>query len=171
MRAWARIGSPVVREYQQESLTRIGVVLDTGRPRDLARFEAALSLVAGVIGQLGEGETLADVLLLGAEAHRLSLGRSLGSLELALDALASAQPGPAFSCARTLAALGPHLGRLSSVVLICLSWSDEHAALRRALLQRGAGCLVLALVDPAPAEPELIHVPLDVLQRGEPLAL
>src|SRR5262249_53572911 len=30
-RSWARVGAPVVREYQQEYFSRVGVVLDTDR--------------------------------------------------------------------------------------------------------------------------------------------
>ena len=58
---WARTGEPSVREYQQEYFTRVGVVLDTdpaGASEE--RFEAGVSLVAGIVAQLCSGEELID---------------------------------------------------------------------------------------------------------------
>jgi len=171
MKSWAKLGEPVVREYQQEYFTRVGVVLDTGKIRDGERFEAALSLAAGVIARLCGGETLVDLLVAGESVHRLSLGRSLGTLEQALDVLAGVQPGPPFSSARVLARLGPHLERLSSVVLIALGWDEERRSLVAKIQRRGVGCAALVLGEAPGAEPWVKQVPVAAVLRGEALAL
>jgi uncharacterized protein (DUF58 family) len=171
MTSWAKLGEPVVREYQQEYFTRVGVVLDTGKIRDGERFEAALSLAAGVIARLCGGETLVDLLVAGESVHRLSLGRSLGTLEQALDVLAGVQPGPPFSSARILARLGPHLDRLSSVVLIALRWDEERRGLLAKIQRRGVGCAALVLGEANGAETWVRQVPVAAVLRGEALAL
>src|SRR6185369_4338423 len=81
-RSWARHGSPMVREYQEEYFTRIGVVVDAdASAASPAHVEAALSLAAGVIACLCRGEALVDVLVTGEHLEQFSLGRSLGSLD------------------------------------------------------------------------------------------
>ena len=95
-RTWARTGKPAVREYQEEYFTRVGVVLDCVAPpkrsaRSEEAFEAAVSLTAGVVAHLGRGDALVDLLVTGGEIHALTLGRSLGFLEQALDHLAVAE--------------------------------------------------------------------------------
>jgi uncharacterized protein (DUF58 family) len=170
-RSWARAGVPVVREYQQEYFTRVGVILDTSKIRDDVRFEAALSLAAGVIARLCGGETLVDVLVAGETVHRLSLGRSLGTLEQALDVLASVKPGPAFSAERVLTRLGPHLERLSSVVLLALVWDQERSRLLTTIQRRGVGCAALVLGKAEGADPGVREVPVEAILKGEALDL
>jgi uncharacterized protein (DUF58 family) len=171
-RSWARVGFPVVREYQQEYFTRVGVVLDTdGTLGDEPRLEGALSLAAGVIAELCRGEALVDLLVVGEEVHALPLGRSLGSLDQALDVLGAVRPGPAFSPDGLLARLGPHLGRLSSVVLVALAWDARRAAVAQGIRRRGVRCTVLVVGDRASLTAEARTVPLDAITRGEALAL
>ena len=81
-RSWARTGQPVVREFQEEYFSRVGVVVDIdGSLEDPPRFEASLSLAAGVIARLSRGEALIDLLVVGEEVHSLTIGRSLGFLD------------------------------------------------------------------------------------------
>lgn len=170
-RSWARLGFPVVREYQQEYFTRIGVVLDTDRAAGSARIEAALSLAAGVVAHLCGGEALVDLLAVGEHVHALALGRSLGALDQALDVLAGVRPGPAFSSARVLASVGPHLDRLSSVILIALSWDEPRESFAAAVRNRGVGCAVLVVGSSAASVPGARVVPLDAISRNEALSL
>lgn len=171
-RLWARHGLPVVREYQEEYFARVGVAVDSDTKAAFpAHLEAALSLAAGVIASLCRSEALVDVLVMGEFMHRLSLGRSLGSLDQALDVLAAVQPGHAFSADSVLAQLGPHLEQLSSVVLIFLSWNTARAATASAIRARGVGCVVLIVGDHASREPHGTTVSLDTIVNGEELSL
>lgn len=74
-RAWARLGRPVVREYQDEHASRVAVLVDTLTTPPVkdsaARTEAAISLAAAVIDaalyddfQIGVFATATDVLTL-----------------------------------------------------------------------------------------------------------
>jgi uncharacterized protein (DUF58 family) len=171
-RLWARHGLPMVREYQEEYFARIGVVIDSdANAASSAHFEAALSLAAGVIARLCRGEALVDVLVAGEHIQRLALGRSLGTIDQALDILSAVERGPAFAADRILARLGPHLERLSSVVLIVLAWDAARAALASAIRARGVGCVVLVVGDHASREPTRTTVSLDAIVHGEALSL
>jgi uncharacterized protein (DUF58 family) len=147
-RSWARTGIPVVREYDQEYFTRIGVVVDTERNLvGETGFEAALSLAAGLVARLTRGEALIDLLVAGEHTLSVTLGRSLGFLEQALDLLACVQPGGGEATTAMQARLRPHLSRLSCVVLVALSWDDKRAALRDWVLAQGVGCRALVVDD------------------------
>jgi uncharacterized protein (DUF58 family) len=138
-RSWARTGVPVVREYQQEYFTRVGVVLDSD-VADQERLEAAIELAAGVIAHLSRGEALVDVLVVGDKVHELTVGRSLGYLDQALDMLATVERGPKLRAADLLRRLEPHLDRLSSVVVIALEEGEEQKAVQRGIEGRGIVC-------------------------------
>lgn len=145
-RSWARTGVPAVREYQQEYFTRVGVVLDTDID-DAERLEAAIELAAGVIANLSRGEALVDVLVVGDAVHELTLGRSLGTLDQALELLASVERGPSFAAPQLLGRLEPYLGRLSTVVVIALTDGPERTALERGIENRGIACTTLLVDD------------------------
>ena len=174
--SWARTGSPMVREYQEEYFSRVGVVVDTdavhAQPR---RLEAALSLAAGIVAHLSRGEALIDLLVVGDDVHALTLGRSLGFLDQALDLLACVQPGRAFAAERLGRLLAPFLGRLSAVVLVGLTWDSERALFLQMVRGQGVACQALAVAGPhagdLPASGDCTSVPVEAIERKEPLCL
>ncbi len=190
-RSWARTGVPVVREYQQEYFSRIGVILDTdegpaggllargpSRSRSQEIFagealEPALSLAAGVLSCLSRGEALIDLILVGDKVHPLTLGRSLGSFEQALDLLACVKPGPRFDGERVFASLSSHILRLSCVIFLALRWDAGRARLADRVRAMGVGCKVLLIAEEAPATGEDPPLPVSprALARGEALFL
>jgi uncharacterized protein (DUF58 family) len=171
-RSWARHGSPMVRQYQEEYFTRIGVVVDTDAAASSpAHLEAALSLAAGVIARLCNGEALVDVLVTGERAERLSLGRHTASLERALDVLGGLDATRGFDSAAVLAQLAPHLGQLSSVVFVALTWDAARSALVAAIESRSVATTVLVVDTRAESTPRLTRVPIAAITSGEELVL
>lgn len=170
-RSWARAGVPVVREYQEEYFTRVGVVVDTSYS-DERRFEACVSLAAGVVACLSRGEALIDLLVVGGELHDLTIGRHLGFLDQALDLLAIAAPSRKPLSADELAArLAPHLGRLSAVITVSTS---RDPALAERIRGHGVACAALVVEDaagPAPPGGDVTPVSADAILRGEALSL
>jgi uncharacterized protein (DUF58 family) len=145
-RSWARTGFPVVREYQQEYFTRVGVVLDTDAI-DPARLEAAVELAAGVVAHLSRGEALVDVLVVGDQVHELTLGRSLGYLDQALDLLATVERGPRLRADDVARRLDPYLERLSSVIVILAGESADREIVAKTIEARGPRCATLVVTD------------------------
>jgi uncharacterized protein (DUF58 family) len=149
-RTWARTGQPAVREYQEEYFTRVGVVLDCVAPgkrsaRSEEAFEAAVSLTAGVVAYLGRGDALVDLLVTGGEIHALTLGRSLGFLEQALDHLAVAELEANVDRSRLLERLAPYLARLSAVVMIVDGWDEPREAFVRGVEKSGVRVHAIAV--------------------------
>jgi uncharacterized protein (DUF58 family) len=170
--SWARYGEPMVREYQEEYFTRIGVVVDTDTTgASPAHLEAALSLAAGVVARLCGGEALVELLIVGERVQKLSLGRSLGSLDQALDALATVRARPHFTAESVLAIMGPEFDRLSSVVFIALAIDEARTAVVSAIVGRGIGCLTLAVGNATARAPNVTTVSIDSITKGEELAL
>jgi uncharacterized protein (DUF58 family) len=170
--SWARHGQPMVREYQEEYFTRIGVVVDTDvTAASPAHLEAALSLAAGVVAKLCCGEALVQLLVAGERMQKLSVGRSLGSLDQALDALATVRSVHGFTAERVLTILGPELERLSSVVFVALAADPAREVVASAIRARGIGCLMLVVSDQASRTRDTVTVALDAIAKGEELSL
>lgn len=140
-RTWARIGEPAVREYQQEYFTRIGLIIDTdGGVADEPLFESMLSLAAGLVAQLSRGELLLDLLVIGEDMHELTLGRSLGFLDQALDLLACVDPKHEFAPSALQSRLQEHLKRLSCTLFLSLKWDQERQAFADWIEDQGTRC-------------------------------
>lgn len=147
-KTWARTGTPHVREYQQEYFSRVGVILDTESNIVNEEIqEAAISLAAGILAYFTRGEALIDLLVVGDEIHPLTIGRSLGSLEQALDLLAVVEPGTPLDDDRLFSRLNPYLERLSTLVLILLRWDEPRRRLLQRVRDHGVGCRVLLVTN------------------------
>ncbi|HEY3819970.1 MAG TPA: DUF58 domain-containing protein [Polyangiaceae bacterium] len=175
-RTWARTGKPAVREYQEEYFTRVGVVLDCVAPRKRARrtkdaFEAAVSLTAGVVANLGRGDALVDLLVTGGQLHALTLGRSLGFLEQALDHLAVAEVDVRVDRGRLLELLTPSLARLSAVVLIVDGWDESREEFVRAVEKRGVRVHCIAVGEASGARARVRTVSVASILAGQGLLL
>ena len=172
-RTWARLGVPAVREYDQEYFSRLVVILDTdpwGRPE--VAFEAAVSLTAGVVAFLGEQDSIVDLVVAADPPRRVSVGRSLGFIEQALDLLAEITPGQGLDAAAALGGVAAQLGAVSAAVLVtmCPDATDPaRGALLESLREQGIPCRVLRVGTPA-SHPEAAPG-LDAILSGEPLVL
>lgn len=100
-----------------------------------------------MIARLSRGEALVDVLVVGDRVHELTVGRSLGYLDQALDMLATVERGPKVSAAALMRRLEPYLERLSSVVVIALAEGEERGAVQRGIERRGVSCTTLVVDD------------------------
>ncbi|RMG09417.1 MAG: DUF58 domain-containing protein [Planctomycetota bacterium] len=166
-RAWARVGAPVVREYQQEYLTRIALVLDTyaaGQPRGETSFEAAVSLGAAVADVLSRREYIIDLFAAGPDLYHLMAGRSLASLEKVLDLLACVEPCPQNPFATLAPSLFREVDRIATAVLILLDWDEDRRRFVQALADHGVALKVAVVRDGPTRLPP--HVPV----AGEPIA-
>ncbi len=147
-KSWARLGRPVVKEYQEEYFSRLALVLDTflsprPSPLERRRFEAAISTLASVVEQLGRSERVVDVLAAGPDLYEVSTGRSLGCLDEVLEVLACLEPCPGPPFETIGPALFERLERLTSVVAVMLEWDEPREAFLRRLRDLGVAVHVL----------------------------
>ena len=161
-KSWARLGKPIVKEYQDEFFVRHALVLDTfvaAPPVDGARFEEAVSVAASYACAIATQESLLDLLFVGPEAYAFTMGRGLAHTERLLEILAGVRActtHPFDALARL--ALDRH-SALSGAICVLLAWDAPRQALISALEARAVPTLVLIVGEPpAPdaREPDLM---------------
>lgn len=149
-RSWAKVGRPIVREFEDEFFVRHALVLDTFTdwPEHEA-FEAAVSVAASLACTLPTQESLLDLLFVGPEAYRFTAGRGVGHVEQMLEILA---------CVRTCThhrfevleqLVLQHASVVSGCVCVLLAWDQPRRALVEKLIQLDVPMRVLVVpVDP-----------------------
>ncbi len=170
-RSWARHGSPMVREYHEEQSISLAVLVDDESGDDAARFEAALSLAAGVIACVSRSEARIAWVACGSDLEVLHEARGENALNQALDHLALVEAQAALRPEIVLDRVSDHLDRLSLLVFVAVRWDEARAQLVTSIRDRGLDCSVLVLDDPAPAAARARTVPRTAIQSGAELHL
>jgi uncharacterized protein (DUF58 family) len=149
--AWARHGRPIVREYNQEYLTRIAMAVDTFRPRRTLRgtraVEAVISLSAAVADALAREEYVVDIFAAGPELYHFQAGRSLAFLDDILDVLACVEECRDDPFPKLGPALLDDIGQISTVICVLLDWDESRQAFVREIESRGALAMVIVVRD------------------------
>jgi uncharacterized protein (DUF58 family) len=158
MRSWARVGEPVVKEFQEEYFCRIAIILDTflrRRPSQKAvdGFEAAISVVASVADHFSRSEYVVDIFAAGPDIYEVSAGRSLAYLENILDVLACLEPchEPPFEVVGPV--LFEKLSQITSVVAVLQDWDKSREDFLRRVKMAGVELRVIVVKDGETAEP------------------
>lgn len=149
-KGWARLGTPIVKEFFETCFVRQALILDTSLPAAAgpARFEAAVSVAASFAasGPAAMGGAL-DLVFVGNSMHRVSATTGSGSLDGVLEALACVAPQPDERFAMLKDCVDERAGELSSCVCVLLAWDDERRALVESLRRASVPVLVLLLDD------------------------
>lgn len=184
----ASAGRPqfVVKEFQEEKLSRAALIMDNAPPaarrpfsellRDLLLlrpilkkadaepFEAAVSLAASIATSLSAKDFAVDIFAAGSEIHHFRTGRGGMTQESFLDLLAALEPDRGTGRFRKITP--EDIGVIAStgaVFLLLLSIDEESEKLYRSILETGAAVRVLLLSDsPGPAWAERL-IPADIL--------
>ncbi len=146
----ARTGELIVREFQEEYLARMALIVDTSAssPGAFRRFfsvkehvckdlEAGLSLAAAVSEHLLRGDFVVDIFAAGPEVYHLKTGRSLAQFENILDILACIDPcqGECFGALKP--EILSEIASIGSAVVILLKWDATREALVKQLVESG----------------------------------
>jgi uncharacterized protein (DUF58 family) len=187
-RAWARLGIPVVREFQEEYYCRIALILDTfipprrrGRwskplrpgPEGFPELEAAVSLTAAVADALSSGEYLVDLFAAGPELYVFHSGRHTAHFENMLEILACVEACREDPFQNILPALADEVGNISAAVCILLDWDGPRRQLVRTILEAGCSLKVVIVRDGDTTEPlthedggEFVQIPPASIRDG-----
>jgi len=177
-KSWARSGKPVIREFQDEYSVRHALILDTFAAGEAdAVFEEAVSLAASFACTVDTRESLLDLLFVGAEVYRETIGRGHGPVERLLEVLAGVQPcgDKPFQYLHN-AVLAQHAA-LSGCICVLLRWDTARQNLVQQLARLGVPQLIFVLTDAAHSNllmpqtemPLGVHL-LEVGRIGEDLA-
>jgi hypothetical protein len=153
-KSWARVGRPIVKEYQDEFFVRHALVLDTFQPTEHSEiFEAAVSIAASFACTVRTQDSLLDLMFVGPKAYCFTAGRGLAHTHNLLEILAAVR-----TCRdKPFDALPPlvmeHAGQLSGCICILLSWDGARRRFISRLRALGIPVLVLVVTDGHSSQP------------------
>jgi uncharacterized protein (DUF58 family) len=145
-RSSARLGKPLVKEFQDQFLVRQALILDAcGPPND--RFEHAVSVCATLVQQPWHQDGLLDLYCVSPETPRLSCGRGMDDRRR-VQALLACLPACPDADFRSLVEPVRHQApELSAVVAVLLDWDQPRRDLVRSFQQHGLSVVVLLVRD------------------------
>ncbi len=158
----ARRGELVVKEFEEERLKRVALLVDTFAPLSSSQhrkgaespeLEAALSLAAAITEYLVRGEAIVDIFAAGAQVHRIRTGRNTACFEAVLDILAEVEPEPAPSLGNLEPEVFAEMARIGGAVILLLGDDAERRALVRRVAVSGVSVRVILLGRAAPDVP------------------
>lgn len=145
-RSWARIGKPIVKEFEDEFFVRHALVLDTFTPRPHSdAFEEAVSVAASFACTVLTQESLLDLLFVGPEAYCFTAGRGVAHADQMLEVLASVQPatGQTFGLLEQLVL--NHSSTVSGCICVMLAWDETRKRFVEKLHSLGLPVMVLVV--------------------------
>ncbi|MDH5477715.1 MAG: DUF58 domain-containing protein [Nitrospinota bacterium] len=152
-RSWARTGSPVVKEYQEEYYSRHALLLDTFLDVDISgHFEDAVSVASSFIANMETQDALLDLMFIGTETYLFTSGRSLGATSNMLEVLASVIPATGKNFGLLACAAYERLHLIGGVVCVFLSWDQQRQDFVEGLISSGMPTKVFLLVESVPPE-------------------
>lgn len=152
-RGWARLGKPVVREFQEEYYCRIALILDTWIParrvpRDgFPQLEAAISLSASIADALSATEHLIDIFAAGPELYVFRAGRQLAHFDNVLEILAAVDSCQADPFEKVTPAVADELSSITTAICVFLDWDAARSALVRTIVESGCQIKLIIVRD------------------------
>jgi uncharacterized protein (DUF58 family) len=122
-----RAGKTVVREYQDEYVSRYGLVLDTFCKSSFSQcFEEAVSVAASILMTNSAGDSILDLLFVGPEQCIKSSGKGIAEQRNMLEVLASVSTckDKAFTALSDL--LQTHIKLLSGLTIILIDMDESR---------------------------------------------
>lgn len=134
-KGFAKLGKPIVKEYQDEFFVRHALILDTfGGAEQAEIFEEAVSIAASLAYTIRNQDSLLDLMFVGPQAYCFTSGRGVGHIEQILEILAAVQVCQEKSFEALEHLVLAHASALSGCVCILLSWDPGRQRLVNALL-------------------------------------
>lgn len=185
--SFARYGEPKVKEFQDEYLTRLALVLDTfpfptlGEWRVPAEdrpaggdtvhepvFEAAVSVAASLAVAKRPQDTTLDLLFVADEALQVSAERGRADEQALLESLAAVTPclNKPFDVLERVVLR--HASLVGGVVLVLLAWDDRRRSLVSRLRAAGLSVRAILVADPPASAMEGLPSP-DAIIRPDHL--
>ena len=147
-RTWARLGRPVVKEFEDEFFVRHALVLDTftGHTHTEA-FEEATSIAASFACTIQTQESLLDLLFVGSESFCFTAGRGVAHGDQLLEILASVRPSRERSFETLARLVLNHIPKVSGCIFVLLAWDEARREFVKRVQALGVPLLVLVVVE------------------------
>jgi uncharacterized protein (DUF58 family) len=148
-RSWAKVGKPIVKEFEDEFFVRHALVLDTFDDEPNSEvLEEAVSVAASFACTILTQESLLDLLFVGNQSYCFTAGRGLAHADQMLEVLASVK-----NCAdKPFATLEHlvlnHVSLVSGCICVLQKWDEARRQFVEKLKALGVPLLVLIVVPP-----------------------
>lgn len=136
-KSFARLGSPVVKEYQTEFFTRYAILLDTVQAPAGQAFEDAIALSASLVSNLHQPAYLLDLLYTDNACQIATCGHGQLQVEALLHILAGLQASQVDLLAQLQASVLARHDELSACICVLLDWDQPRAKFVQQLLELG----------------------------------
>jgi uncharacterized protein (DUF58 family) len=154
-RSWAKVGKPIVKEFEDEFFVRHALVLDTFDEEPNSEvLEEAVSVAASFACTILTQESLLDLLFVGNQSYCFTSGRGLAHADQMLEILASVK-----NCAdkkfETLEHLVlNHIGVVSGCICVLQRWDEARQNLVKKMRAVGVPLLVMLVIPPGGKKPD-----------------
>ena len=171
-KSWAKVGKPIVKEFQDEFLVRQALILDTFTEQIFGDiFETAVSVAASFAYAPRSQDVLLDLMFVGTQAYRFTEGRGLAQTEQLLEVLACVEPCRDKSFVQLSALVMEQVFSLSGCICILLEWDDARQHFIQALKNVNIPLLVVIIsqteLDINPKQfPEVHVLQMDTIEDG-----
>ena len=167
-RSWAKVGKPIVKEFEDEFFVRHALVLDTfTREPHSEVLEEAVSVAASFACTIVTQESLLDLLFVGNQSYCFTAGRGLAHADQMLEILASVQNCADKSFDELDHLVLNHIALVSGCICIFQKWDGPRQEFVKKLKALRVPLLVLVVARPGERkleggpmrdEPENFHV-------------
>ncbi len=146
---WARMGTPIVKEFQDLGAQRMGLLLDTAVPESVKAhgFEEAVSVAASLALRNCADVTPVDCVFIGTQRYATGASRDDAAAGGLLEALACAKPAQAKSVSVQAQTVLAQAYEFSGCVLVLLDWDAARQALVTELAMQGVSVRVLVIAE------------------------
>ncbi len=147
-KSWAKIGKPIVKEFQDEFFVRHALILDTFCPSEFSDiFEEAVSVAASFACTVQTQDSLLDLLFVGPQAYCFTVGRGLAHTDQMLEILASVKTCREQPFRSLHQLVLRHSAAVSGCVCVFIQWDKERQELVKQLKAMGVPLLVLVITE------------------------
>lgn len=152
-RSWARVGKPIVKEFEDEFFVRHALVLDTFTDQPYSEIlEEAVSVAASFACTMLTQESLLDLLFVGSDTYCFTAGRGLAHADQMLEVLASVTPcaDKPFSVLENLVL--NHVSAVSGAICVLQKWDEPRQNFVKKMRALDLPVIVLVVAEPEAGE-------------------
>lgn len=145
-KSYAKVGHPIVKEFQDEYFERHALILDTElKTTNTEIFEEAVSLAASFVCAIDMQDTLLDLMFVESQFYSFTAGRGQLQPENMMETLAGVDySDEAESFTKLQACVQEKRSQLSSAIVILLSWDEAREKFVKSL---GIPCKVFIISE------------------------
>ncbi len=153
-RSYARLGKPVVKEYQDEYQVRYGLILDTflSPGNTIPVFEEAVSIAASFVASHKQQDSLLDLMFIGNRAYRYTSGKGHHQTQSILEILACAESNSENNLSDLFALLNSHINECCGLICVLLAFDIERQTFLKQLDQLGMQATAFIVTDEQSAD-------------------